>query len=284
MTEKGTEMKKILSIFLILSALTTFLAAQTTYKEFRQQTINYYHNILNDDVKNFSCLITSATYIDFIKQYADSNFYYPLKIIWMNDGSSYYEVQPFPALGDSLQKQVYARAQALKNLWSYIFPDLNKFVFYQPFQEIPDTAGIEVKNDTVSVFFEVKEGQKDIRSRQTFTKGGMLGRVVWYVGDRKEVYFPTYKEMGDKWICLGWDGQVYQNGEVKSGLRTSIVYLEQNGKFLPEQINIIVQSRDENGKPRTNTRILFLKDFKFNQDVRVITTPTDSTNTGQKAN
>ena len=275
-------MKKWLLVAILAVVMVCTAQAQENYTQFKSQINGYYHNIVDSDVQNFSCLITSAAYIDFIDDHADSSFYYPLKITWLSDGSSYYALQPFPALPDSIQRKTFAQAQALKDSWSYIFPDLNKFVFYEPLHEVPDNATLTTFGDTIGVAFRIEEKAREVKSKQTFTKGGMLGRVIWFFNERKEVYYPTYKKKKKKWLCLGWDGQVLTNNEVSSGLRTKIIYFRQNERFLPEQINLFVQTRTESGDIQTIPRVLFLKDYEFNQNVQVITAKGDSAAAAQE--
>ena len=272
-------MHKRLSIIVMVTMLLAGGLSQENYSTFKDQVSNYYYRIAAPDAENLSFLITSAAYISFIEAHGDSTYYYPLKITWLVDGKSFYEVQPLPAVSDSVRKKIYAQAQALKNLWSYLFPDFNKFVVREPLYDVPDSATLSTSNDTISIYFSIEEKTRTISSRQTFSKAGQLGRVIWNFGDRREVYYPSYKEVGGKWLCLGWDGQIYEKGEVASGIRAKVIYGQQNDVLVPEQINLFVQRRDEKGEIQTFPRILFLKDFKFNQNVQILNTAGDSTQT-----
>lgn len=252
--------------------------SQQELAQFKRQITPYYHFMDTAGVQNFTFKITTAGYINFIQPHADSTFYYPLKVIWFADGRTYYEIQPFPQLSDSLRKQLLRNAQALKNLWSFVLPEFVKFLVRPPLFEMPDHASIAFGKDTVSVAVRLTENDKTIFYSETYTRGGQLGRTLWQSGTEKVLKYPMYDEVDGKWLCMGWDIQVYNGNEIQSGVRVWVVYGRQNEKILPEQLNMVIQRRDENGKPIQNNYVLFVKDFAFNQDIQIVSAA-DSTAT-----
>ncbi len=270
-------MKKFVWFGWLLSALIQVGFSQQELSNFQNQITPYYHTIAGPEVQNFTFKITTAGYINFIKPHADSTFYYPLKVIWFNNGKTYYEIQPFPTLSDSLRKQLLRNAQALKNLWSFVLPEFVKFLVHPPLHDMPEDASISFGKDTVGVTIRFAEDTQKIFYSETFTRGGQLGRTLWQSGAEKVIKYPMFDEVNGKWLCMGWDIQVYQNENVQSGVRVWVVHGRQNERILPEQLNLVIQRRDENGKALQNNYVLFVKDFAFNQDIQIVSSTPDST-------
>ncbi len=269
--------KRIISIIAFLLVMSSVTVAQDDLATFKEKASQYYHTLARDDVKNFTCKISSSIYINFIKQYADSTFYYPLKFIWTSAGNGYYALQPLPELSDSLRRETLTRAQALKNLWSGIVYDMQKFIIRSPLTALPENAAATFGNDTVGISFSFRDKARQITSKETFTRGGQLGRVIWIYDTQKVVNYPKYKELGDKWLCTGWDSQVYENAQITSGIGVRVIYATLDHKIVPEQFNIVAQAREkENNIPITSSYTLFVKDFLFNEDLQFVSAPTDS--------
>lgn len=246
--------------------------AQETLESFKQQIQGYYHYLVTPEVNNFSCKISSGVYIDFIRDKADSNYYYPLKFIQTKEDNRYYVLQPLPTLNDSLRREALSRIQNLKNLFNGLLTDLQKFYFQHPLNSLPPEAAITFARDTVSISFSTRENDQTISMDETYTRGGQLGRITWKLGNQQIVIYPAYREARGKWICTGWNNQVYQDGQVISGLATRVEYLWHTDRFLPLRIDIITQAKKTPGEEiATGGYVLFLKEFTFNEDISEIT-------------
>ncbi len=264
-------------MFAFLAVMNSVSVAQEDIAAFKEKASKYYHSMAQGDVKNFTCKISSSIYINFIKQHADSSFYYPLKFIWTSEGNGYYVLQPLPELSDSLRREALTRAQALKNLWSGIVYDMQKFVIRSPLTSLPENATAKFGQDTVGIFFSFQDKARHISSKETFTRGGQLGRVTWIYDTQKVINYPHYKELGDKWLCTGWDSQVYDNNQITSGIGVRVIYSKADDRIVPEQFNIVVQAREkENNIPITSSYTLFVKEFVFNDNLQFVSAPTDS--------
>lgn len=246
--------------------------SEETLEIFKQQIQGYYHYLVTPEVKNFSCKISSGIYIDFIRDKADSSYYYPLKYIQTKEDNRYYVLQPLPTLNDSLRREALGRVQNLKNLFNGLLTDLQKFYFQHPLASPPAEAAITFASDTVSISFSSRENEQTISMDETYTRGGQLGRITWKLGDQQVVIYPSYREARGKWICTGWNNQVYQGGQITSGMAARVEYVWHTDRFLPLRIDIITQQQKTLGEEiATGGYVLFLKEFMFNEDITEIT-------------
>lgn len=251
--------------------------SQETLDTFKQQIQDYYHYLATPEINNFSCKISSGIYIDFIRDKADSSYYYPLKFIQTKEDNRYYVLQPLPTLNDSLRREALGRIQNLKNLFNGLLTDLQKFYFQHPLASLPGDVALTFASDTVSISFSTLENEQTVYMDETYTRGGQLGRITWKLGNQQVVIYPTYREAREKWICTGWNNQVYQDGQIISGMAARVEYLWHTNRFLPLRIDIITQTKKIPGEEiTTGGYVLFLKEFMFNEDITEITQKTTS--------
>ena len=241
---------------------------QESLETFKQQTETYYHYLATPDVNNFSCYVSSGRYIDFIKDRGDSSFYYPLKFIWTKEGNGYYVLQPFPQFSDSLRRQALSHTQMIKNLFSDMLYDLQKLYFKQPVLQIPPNASITFAPDTVGIKIVEKDKGTIL---ETYTRAGQLIRVLWKFGEQKVATYPSYKEVRGKWLCMGWQNQVFQENQIASGTAVWVDYAPAQNKFLPTRLSLLAQERKNAGEGvATGSYVLFMKDYVFNENITEI--------------
>lgn len=242
--------------------------SQEPLEIFKQQTETYYHYLATPDVNNFSCYVSSGRYIDFIKDKGDSSFYYPLKFIWTKEGNGYYVLQPFPQLSDSLRRQALNHTQLIKNLFSDMLFDLQKLYFKQPVAQIPSNASITFAPDTVGIKMVEKDKGTII---ETYTRAGQLIRVLWKSGEQKVATYPSYKEVQGKWLCMGWQNQVFRENQIASGTAVWVDYTLAQNKFLPTRLSLLAQERKKTGEGvAAGSYVLFIKGYVFNEDITEI--------------
>jgi hypothetical protein len=247
---------------------------QDPLETFKQQSETYYHYLATPGIDNFSCYISSGRYIDFIKDKADSSFYYPLKFIWTKEGNGYYILQPFPELSDSLRRLALVHAQTIKNLYGDMLFDLQKLYYKRPVAEIPSNAAITFSKDTVGIKI-VDQGKGTVN--ETYTRAGQLIRVLWQSGEQKAAIYPFYKEVRGKWLCLGWQNQAYKENQVVSGTKVWVDYAPAEDKFLPTRLSILAQEKKDSGENvATGNYVLFMKDYVFNENITEIVNPQTS--------
>lgn len=262
-------MRKWLIAGLVIFLLMGIGRSQEPLEAFKQQSEAYYHYLATPDINNFSCYISSGRYIDFIKNKADSSFYYPLKFIWTKEGNGYYVLQPLPQLSDSLRRQALVRAQTLKNLFGDMLFDLQKLYFKRPVAEIPSSAAITFSSDTVGIKIAEKDKGTII---ETYTRAGQLIRVLWTSGEQKVATYPAYKEVRGKWLCMGWQNQIFRENQVASGTAVWVDYTLAQNKFLPSRLSLLAQQRKDSGEDvAAGSYVLFIKDYVFNENITEIT-------------
>jgi hypothetical protein len=255
-------------IILVLSA-TGY--SQVTFEQFKQQSEGYYHYLATPDINNFSCKISSGRYIEFIKDKGDSSYYYPLKFIWTKEGSVYYILQPLPQLSDSLHRVALTHAQTMKNFFSDMLYGLQKFYLKNPLSQIPANAAVNISPDTIAV---TVRDSSDGEINETYTRGGQLGRVIWKSSGHKVVSYPLFTEVQQKWLCMGWRNQIYQQDQIVSGMSVQIEHTPYQERFLPARLSIVIQERKEpDQKIVTGGYVLYLRDFMFNENITEIATP-----------
>ena len=254
---------------------------QQSWQQFKDDKINYYASLEQSDVKNFSCLISSSEYIRFIKDIADSTFYYPLKVVWMIEGKVYYIMQTFPpALTDSTQQQLINKVEDLKKVFKGTLSDWQQFALITPFKDIPENAIANFKQDTVGLSFTVSENNQTISLKKTFTAAGELARVVWASSDLRIATYPYYNEVENKWVCQGWKSQFYRKGEVSSGLVVGLDLNKIENVWLPNRIEIVAQSKKY--PDQKSIMQLFLKNYVFNENFEVVKNPSQNSDSLQK--
>lgn len=270
-------MKSTITIISFLLLLISITSAQENWQQFKNEKIEYYSSLDQLGVDNFSCLVTSNDYIRFIKQTADSTFYYPLKIVWIKEGKLYYIMQPFPPnSSDSTQQQLINKIEELKKVFKGILSDWQQFSFVTPFKDIPDSARIRFGVDTVSLSFSFSEGKKTISMKKTFTIAGELARVIWASRDMRITTYPYYNEIENKWVCQGWKSQFYHTGEITSGLLVTLDLEKIKKVWLPNKFEIVAQSK--NSPDQKSVIQLFLKNYVLNEKFEIVSTPSDQPN------
>jgi hypothetical protein len=249
--------------------------SQDDFFEFRLQKEGYYHFVDQKQVKNFSCLVSSSIYINFIKDHADSSYYYPLKVLWNAGGSVYYIMQPFPDnLDENMQKKVVQHVQMLKQVFTGVLLDWQQFCLFSPFLNIAEDAETNFGADTVSFSYSVVKDGQAAKIKKVFGLGGKLLQVVWRSGDMKIITNPSYGEADNKWLCYGWDSQIYQRDQISSAMTVGLELVFLKETWLPVRFDILAQTKEEPDK-RTLSSIFF-KDYIINEEFEVVAPPTES--------
>ncbi|NOX37984.1 MAG: hypothetical protein GXO78_10650 [Calditrichaeota bacterium] len=244
------------------------LWAQERLADFQNRVDGYYQYLTQSDIQNFSCSITTASYIEYMKSRQDTVHLYPLRFTWMRDGRAFYILQALPEFKDENDRQeVLTRIQEVKRIFQGIFMDWQKYNIYSPVREFTENARFRAGTDTVAIVDRLLEGDQEIIIHKTYTRAGLLVRDIWQSGDLKIVNYPLFQEVDGRWVCLGWRSQIYQKGEVTSGMDVRMELVRREGQWMPIQFDILAQSR-ELGDQQVLTQI-FLKDYVFNQDIQI---------------
>lgn len=263
---------KILTSICLLILIINMGLSQQSWEQFRNEKKGYYSTLENSSIENFSCLVSSSDYILFIKNIADSAYYFPLKVIWLKDGSTYTILQPFPPdIKDSVKVQLINQVERLKKVYKGTLSDWQQLSLFTPFYDIPDIATIAFGEDTVGASYSFMEDNQAISLNKTFTRGGQLARVRWIANDLKIVTYPYYRVLEDKWVCRGWESQFYRNDEITSGLAVKLELRRINDAWLPSRFQISAQS--QNNRTQKSVMLLYAKDYILNQKIEIISEP-----------
>ncbi len=267
-------MKRICTLGLMAIWVGTSLLAQgrMPWKDLKTKAPHYYHTLENSDVQNFSCLFTSSTFVDYAKQHFDSSYAYPLKLVWLKEGRAYYILQPFPDSVTEENKRDLLRAiQAVKTQFQGCLMDWQNFLLFSPFIDIPGNARISYGPDSIDVHYQVGEGLSATRVEKLFTPAGLLLRVTVQMGNKTIKNYPFYREVEGKWLCTGWDSQIYEGREIVSGIATRLEFRKIHNNWMPVRVDLMVQSKQSPDQKFTST--LFLKDYLFNLALQEIPNP-----------
>ena len=247
----------------------TQLIAQTPLEQFRNEVERYYSFASQKaDLENFSCLITSTPYISFIKEVADSQYYYPLKFLWQRSGKAYFILQPLPKVDNDQRRKILIQAQQLKRLFRGVYLDWQKYSLVSPVGIYSNNATFVDYGDTVAVEDYYTDAAQNVRTRRLYSKAGLLLKDEWDNGDFRVVNLPVWQTVQNKWVCVGWRSQIYNQGKISSGMEVSLQLINLDGVWLPYQIDILAQS-SENPNEQVLTS-LYLKNYFFNEKIEVL--------------
>ncbi len=241
------------------------LSAQVSdrWLDFRNQADDYYMVLEKTDMTNFSCYFTSSAYLNYVAQMGDSSYNYPLKFIWTREGNTYYILQPYPGMDDARKRQQsLQQIQIVKTEFQGFFLDFINFVVYSPFSDIPEDAEIEFSQDSVRVHYRSGEGNLVADVWKVFLPSGKLRKVRYESGDKRIINYPAYTEVEGKWLCVGWDSQIYQNGKITSGSATRTEFRKIDRYWVPVRVMTMVQVADRPEERYMSE--LFIKDYLFN--------------------
>lgn len=260
---------KYIALMLLLASL-ALSAQQSEWEKYKNEVRGYHYALNTTGTTNFSCLLTANFYVNFANSIGvDSSYQYPLKFIWTRDHDSYFVLQPLAdSLADATRRKSLTQIQQIKNLFTEIFLDWKRFSLNSPFDMVPEDAEVVFTGDTVNVSFRIAEGGAPVRVKQTFTRGGQLGRISLKQNNIKHVNYPFYREVDGKWICVGWNSQSFEGDTVSSGLAVRLQFGKVQQIYLPHQFVLTAQQSD---KPDVKTTIVFyLKDFALNEELEIL--------------
>lgn len=251
-----------------------------SWKEFQRTTEDLYYYLEASPIQNFSCLVSTDMYINFMNSLGDSSYLYPLKLIWLREGRIYYVLQPSERLNDHEQRtQLLEKIQLTKNQFHGFYLDWLNFLIVSPLVDIPSNAQVNFKGDTVDVhYFSEEEGAK-ASVRKVFLKPGRLLWVEVESASEKVVNYPVYREVEGKWLCIGWDSQIYVNQIISSGLSTRLEFNKIQNVWMPYRADLMVQTADKPGQKFFST--IFLKDYHFNLPLQELPMPTIHTDSSK---
>ncbi len=270
--------KWIVICLILLIAYTA--RSNETWTEFRKKSEPYYYTLNAGELENFSCLFTTDAYINFIDQVEDSSYYYPLKFIWTRFGKAYYVLQPYPKMGNAKERQrILQQIQFVREQFRGFYVEWLNFIIYSPFEDIPQNPKVIKSQDSLKVTYVSGEGGSQTRIDKIFLPSGKLIKVAVQSDTQKVVNYPVYRELGNQWLCVGWDSQIYNRGVINSGMATRLELNKIEDYWMPVRAVNVVKRAD---KPDTEyTSAIYLKNYLFDIPLKEIQTPDTMKNKGK---
>ena len=281
-------MKQFYYMMLLICLSTTYGYSQDDLVSFVQKSDTYYHSLLADtSIKNFSFLLTSDQYLNYIAAHGDSSYYYPIKVYWVPGITPKRTLYTLPELNDSLRSQTLSMAQALDNFFmGLVYQNLYENIIVSPMAGIPQSADAVFSTDTVRIAYSLDFGEKNdpLQIKHKYTRAGQLYLSEEIVGDKKNLKRYSFEGVQGKWLCFGWQEQQFDKGEVNQGVVSKIEYKKDGEHFLPSRMDVTFQYRDakNNNEIGSGTRILFFKDFQYNENIQIVTQDADSSGTAEQ--
>jgi hypothetical protein len=267
-------MSSLIPRLLLIIFCTSF--SQDVYKDkrwedFKTQIEGYYHFLEKSDLENFKCSFTSLLYLNFIEKYQDSTYYYPLNMIWTRTGKIYFLLKEYPMTdSDSARQKIMQNIQLTKNQFHGFYLDWLNFLILSPLSDVTENVKYTFTEDSIKVCYsEIDSLGTEVT--KIFRPSGQLYKVMVVSPNEKILNYPKYREVGDKWLCTGWDTQIIQDGEIQSGIATRLELNKIEGLWLPVRVDFIVQTVEKPGEKFYST--LFIKDYQFNLPLQEIENP-----------
>ena len=259
-------MKGILGCFITISMLCSAVNAQDeqeTWDKFKQRVKPYYYFLMEGNKQNFNCYLSSQVYINYMEGRGDTVNTYPLKFIWTRSGKIYFVLQPFPGMENEVERpQILEKIQLLKNQFHGFYLDWLNYLIISPLDDIPAGTEAEFRGDSVLISYSTNEGGKVTTVRKSFFRSGKLIFFEVETPGEKVVNYPAYQEVEGKWLCTGWETQIYVDNQVTSGLFTALELQKIQNEWLPMRADILVQTAEKPGDKYLST--IYIKGFEFN--------------------
>jgi hypothetical protein len=245
--------------------------AQLDTLSFFQKVHTLYYTVESSGLQNFSMWITS----DYYRRNTDSTITangYPLEFIWMrpNRMSFIKGVLNSPAGTDSAQIQ---QAQKLQLDMYYelkgLFYDWLRFYGSGILADLPADYNLTVRQDTVIIKYETREQGQKMRVCLYFGLNALCFKLqLTYPDSEQEIYiYPAFTYLGTKWLCSGWQVQIFEKAEVQSGFILQISSEKLDNYWFPKKITMQLQTKQI--EPVIYTREYSIANIMVNRPIEV---------------
>jgi hypothetical protein len=118
------------------------------------------------------------------------------------------------------------------------------------------------RNDSVFVSYVTTAEEPTATVRKRFFRSGQLISFEVETQSERVINYPIYEEVEGKWLCAGWDTQIYVDDKVTSGLSTRLELRKIQNDWFPIRANVLVQTIEKPGDKFLSS--IFLKEYEFN--------------------
>ncbi len=260
-------------IFKLLLLLVVFVQSQNApfdEKKFFETLQTSYYNLKDTELKNFLVLVQNQTTQNMARYYWKNADIFPLQLIWLNPDHVFLSEQGVPALPDSAARQYSATVEDLKRQVSGLLFDLKRFYLAGIFETISNNYQIELQDRVVRVSYDMINQNDTTRNVYYFGLNGLLLKTESFSpdGHRKVTTTPHFKIIKTKWICTGWEAQMWLDENVESGFVINLDMREYQNIWIPYNIDIVVQQSRFKG--RTFTDRLLFRNYIYDQSLQMI--------------
>jgi hypothetical protein len=130
------------------------------------------------------------------------------------------------------------------------------------------------KKQVVEIIFTEIEDSLATQFKYTFGMNGLCLKIetVYLDQNRIIVTYPSFKTVKTKWLCEGWEVQIFENEEVVSGFAVKLDNRFIDNVWVPTAVNLEVQKKAEPGK--TYVDQLKFRNYLYNQSLQLLDQPT----------
>lgn len=238
-------------------------------KQFFSDLRNSYYNLNDTNIQNFTALVTSLKMENFAKDVWKNEEIFPIQIIWFKPDRIYLAQQGIPTLPEDKYKEYQELVEGIKQQVKAILLNFERFYITGIYYSINSTYNITHNDKYVWITSNAKNEDSDVPVKYTMGRNGLCLEIeIFYPSQNKKIIIsPTFKIIKTKWLCTGWKVQNLIAEEPVSGYSLEISYNEYQSIWIPIQILINVQKKEEPGT--TYYDVIKFKNYMFNQPLEL---------------
>lgn len=255
-------------LFLTVGSINTY--AQFSEVDFFNRVNSIYYTLEQTDLKNFTSWLTSNIFIN-----ATDGFFkdevFPLEFIWMAGNRMFFSRRALPVLGDTTKDHLVDRLQeSMRTEFRALLLDWQRFYSGRLLQNMPPDYKITVRMDTVVLSYKTVEDSEEVVNTMLFGQNGICLQTTLAYPSRGEKIdtHPLFKYTGEKWLCVGWQVQVYEGNEISTGYIVRVKSQRVDKYWLPQVFSMTLQtSRD---KKSVYVREYYFRNILVNRKIEVM--------------
>lgn len=244
--------------------------AQETGIDFLKKVNSLYYSIESTNLQNFSAWISSDYFTENLKNELPGEVY-PIEIIWTSPNRLFFIKRPLPVISDTTKSNLAQNLQLeLQQELKGVLMDWQRFYGGSIVAGLPPQYQQTDRLDTILIEYETIEQGNKIYACMYFGKNGLLLKLqLWYVDlAQMIVIYPGFNYVDNKFLCSGWQVQIFEQGEVKSGFSVQLISHKIDTYWLPKKLNMQLQTREKR-------ELIYQREYNFynvmtNRSIKVI--------------
>lgn len=239
-------------------------------KTFFENMQKNYYSLEQTSLKNYVALVQNDGLKKIAAIYWKNDEIFPMQVIWVRPQNIYLTQQGVPALPDSVQKKYDALVVGLKKQIEGLMVDLNRFYTSGIYSDIPVNYTIKESDRFVLIQFDKIFGKDTTHNDYYFGKNGLLLKVESFSPQTKRriTTHPFFKIHKTQWICTGWEVQMWENQQIKTGYVVKIELNNYKNIWIPYTIEIAVKKAEQ--PDQTFIDHIYFRNYIFNKSLQII--------------